>query len=384
MFVVQGGWRYERQASLFCPKPFSSPTPFHKQAPALVRAWVRLTAPVDPAPGASFQEIQAAQRGRMVSLLLLLSTGPVLVGLLMSIVSAHLGLVLLAAALLLGLLLLSVLNRRGQVTLAGIILWTAVSVGMGLALLSSGVLSPAVLPLLSMLVLSEGLAALVLPLPFVLLAALCNTLSALLAFAFLPRSSLLEAMLAKSDALITGWNVALYGLVALGLWLLVKNRERMNQASEVARLQHALLHERQRQERLTASLERIEQTLQRALKGDRSARMGLPSLQDPALGSLSLTLTQMLDRMQRLAATSLLILSNPIQPFASFLDTHAELSSSPQAKGSHSRPVNPNSILANIQQLSWGIISLKELVHQFRSKIDTQRERKRFLLLLPL
>jgi hypothetical protein len=87
---------------------------------------------------------------------------------------------------------------------------------------------------------------------------------------------------------------------------------------------------------------------------------------------------------KRLAATSLLILSNPIQPFASFLDAHAELSSSPQAKGSHPRPVNPNSILANIQQLSWWTRSLRDSVHQFRSKIDTQRERKRFLLLLPI
>jgi hypothetical protein len=265
------------------------------------RAWVRLTAPADPAPGASFYQIQAAQRGRMVSLMLLLSTGPVLLGLLMSIVSVHLGLVLLTAALLLGILILSVLNRHGQVTLVGIILWTAVSLGMGLALLSSGVLSPAVLPLLSMLVLSEGLAALVLPLPFVLLAALCNTVSALLAFVFLPHSSLLEAVLAPSDALITGWNVALYGLVALGLWLLVKNRERMNQASEVARLQHALQRERQGHERLIAMLERTEQILQRALKGGQFARMELPSLQDPVLGSLSLTLSQMLDRMHRLA-----------------------------------------------------------------------------------
>lgn len=285
----------------------SVPRPSPRQRRTLSRprrwwkAWARLTAPAMPAPGASFQQIQAAQRGRMVSLLLLLSTGLVLAGLLMGAVSAHLVLVFLAAALLLGILLLSLLNRRGQVTLVGIILWAAVSIGMDLALLSSAILSPAVLPLLSILVLSEGLAALLLPLPFVLLSALCNTLSALLAFAFLPRSSLLEAVLAQSDVLITGWNVALYALVAPGLWLLVKNRERMNQAGEVARLQQTLQRERQEQEHLIATFEHIEQTLQRALKGERSARIGLPAKPDPLPASLRLTLSQVLDRMQRLA-----------------------------------------------------------------------------------
>lgn len=262
--------------------------------------WSRHTTPPMPPPGANFAALQGAQRGKMNSLVLLILLSLSLLALLAGIASAHLIVALLAGALLILILILSVLNRR-RALLVGIILWGTVTAGVDLLLLHLTALSPSAIPLFDLLVSSEVLAALLLPLPFVLVAACWNSVFTLVALALLPQTPFLTTVVAVSPLQLSLWSIGLYCLVAGGLWVLTRALEGMNSAEEVARLQQAVIDEQLARRHLEDSLRWMEESVGRVLAGDLAARIRLPEEEGTLCWSLACTLNQALSRMQRLA-----------------------------------------------------------------------------------
>jgi hypothetical protein len=263
--------------------------------------WSRHTTPPPPSPGAALSALHNAQRGKMNSFLLLVITSLSLFGLLIGIAGTNLAVALSAGALLFLVPVLAVLNRRGQVLIVGSVLWVAVTAGLNLLLLHLVTLSPSAIPLFDLLVSSELLAALLLPLPFVLVAACWNSVFTLVALALLPQTPFLTTVVAVSPLQLSLWSIGLYCLVAGGVWVLVRALEGMNSAEEVARLQQAVIDERLARRHLEDSLRWMEESVGRVLSGDLLARIRLPEEAGTPGFSLALTLNQALSRLERLS-----------------------------------------------------------------------------------
>jgi hypothetical protein len=237
----------------------------------------------------------------MNSFLLLVILGLSVVGLLSALIGSSPIFAFLTAGSGLVCLALLVLNRRGQGLLVGIIIWATLTAVLDLELFHLATVSPSAIPLFDLLVGNELLAALILPLPFLAVAACWNCVFVLVALALLPHTLFLQSVIAKSAAQLSLWSVALYVLVAVGIWLLVWMGEQMNPAAEVARLQQGLIDEQLARRHMEDSLRWMEERVGRVLNGDLSARIMLPEEEGTPGFSLALTLNQVLSRLQRLS-----------------------------------------------------------------------------------
>ncbi len=263
--------------------------------------WSRHTPPAPPPPGAALPALQHAQRGKMSSFPLLVTLCLSLVGLLGALISATPVFALLAAGSCIVCLGLLVLNQRGKSLLVGIIIWAALTAALDIELFHLATVSPSAIPLFDLLVGNELLAALLLPLPYVLIGACWNSVFALVALALLPHAPFLETVIAASAAQLSLWSLALYVLVAAGIWLLVWMGEQMHNGEEVVRLQQALQREQGARGHLEAALCEMEDSAIRVLGGDLSARSRVLGEEGTALWSVSCSLNDLLDRLQRLA-----------------------------------------------------------------------------------
>jgi hypothetical protein len=282
-------------------RPFPSPS-VGKRSPLFWWEWWsrHTTAPMPP-PGAALPAIQQAQRGKMNSFLLLVILCLSLIRLLSALIGSSPIFAFLTAGSCIVCIGLLVLNRRGKSLLVGLIIWAAMTATFDLELFHLATLSPAAIPLFDLLVGNELLAALILPLPFLALAACWNSVFALVALALLPHTPFLESVIAANAAQLSLWSVALYVLVAAGIWLLVWMGEQMNPAAEVAGLQQAMLDEQLARRHMEDSLRWMEESVGRVLGGDLSARIRLPEEEGTPCWSLALTLNQALSRLERLS-----------------------------------------------------------------------------------
>ncbi len=268
--------------------------------------WYRFTAPPVPPPNASLEVREIARQGRLTSIvifiLIFLNFG--------SVPSAVAGLnpalliVLIVSFITIGAAI--VLNRRGSVFWAGLILVLVHAIGIMINLFTtpSG-LSFQVISSFAILILPTLLAAALLPASSVFIFAILSTLFCFLAIKFMPYStgfnaapSLVFVQGVVLPAVVQGATAGISFLWVSSLQRALRERD---QAEEVARLERDLSEQAeimaQQKVQLDQSISMILQTQTRVANGDLSARVPLTS--ENVLWSVAGTLNNLITRLQR-------------------------------------------------------------------------------------
>ncbi len=268
--------------------------------------WYRFTAPPVPPPNAPLEVREIARQGRLTSvvifILIFLNFG--------SVPSAVAGLnpalfvVLIVSFITIGVAI--VLNRRGSVFWAGLILVLVHAIGIMINLFTtpSG-LSFQVISSFSILILPTLLAAALLPASSVFVFAVLSTIFCFLAVTFMPRStgfndpaSLVFVQGVVLPAVVQGATAGISFLWVSSLQRALRERD---QAEEVARLERDLSEQAevmaQQKVQLDQSINMILQTQMRVANGDLSARVPLTS--ENVLWSVAGTLNNLITRLQR-------------------------------------------------------------------------------------
>ncbi len=272
----------------------------------LFRGWYRIASPPEPSPSASFEQRERFRRGRTGSQIAL----AVLVVCISALPAAFRGTNLFLTVILsFGLLAIFgaiALNRMGHVTLAGIIIVMAITISpVSDILTTSGGLSPAVLPVFSILVLPLMCAVSLLPAWWVFVVAIGNSLFTLYTMLYMPHSAELNAILKVSFVSIVTPIILSQLIVSIVAYLWVTGTvhaiRRADRAEEIAKLEHALAINAeitaQQKEQLEASIQKIVETNTRVANGDFDARV--PLTRDNVLWQVSSSLNNFLSRFQR-------------------------------------------------------------------------------------
>jgi len=268
--------------------------------------WYRFTAPPLPPANASLEVREVARQGRLTSIvifiLLFLNFGSVPSA--TSGLNSALTIVLVVSFVAIGVSIL--LNRRGSVFWAGLILVLVHAIGIMLNLFTtpSG-LSFQVISSFSILIIPTLLAAALLPPASVFVLAVLNTIFCFFAVTFMPHApqfhdpaSLVFVQGVVLPAVVQGTTAGISFLWVSSLQRALRERD---QAEEVARLERDLSEQTEemarQKEQLEQSINMILQTQMRVANGDLNARVPLTS--DNVLWSVAGTLNNMITRMQR-------------------------------------------------------------------------------------
>ena len=268
--------------------------------------WYRFTAPPIPPPNAPLEVREIARQGRLTSvvifILIFLNFG--------SVPSAIAGLnkalivVLIVSFITIGAAM--VLNRRGSVLWAGLILVLVHAIGIMINLYTTPTgLSFQVISSFAILILPTLLAAALLPAATVFLFAALNTIFCFLAIMFMPHAkgfndpaALVFVQGVVLPAVVQG---ATAGIAFLWVSSLQRALRERDQAEEVARLERDLSEQTeimaQQKVQLEQSINMILQTQTRVANGDLNARVPLTS--ENVLWSVAGTLNNLITRLQR-------------------------------------------------------------------------------------
>src|SRR5579885_1213135 len=205
--------------------------------------WYRHTAPPDPPPGVSFEQRDLVRRGRIASAIMLFLAGILVLVVPIGLLGPNKQILYTAIAVWIVIGLCLALNRKGYVTVVGLLLCLAMLTGMYLSILRApGGLSPDEKDLLYLLVFGELLIGAILPVNWVLLPALINIAFSVIELTIAPHTPLLASLLPSSGPTILFRLIQLHVLVTAVMWIVgMHAREaikRADRAEEIARLQH--------------------------------------------------------------------------------------------------------------------------------------------------
>lgn len=275
-----------------------------REAPAL-SWWYALTAPRAPAPDAPLAERETVRRGRLLSLLVLLITLIVLLAAPVALVTRNLPMFAsLGSALVFNALTLWA-NRRGHVTLAGLLTIIPMTVGFALGqVLTPGGLTIDNLRIFDLLVASDLLVVSLFRPASVFLAVGANSLLIWAIISFAPPNAELAPLLAANRYGLIILPILLQFVVALPAYLLVRSTYqallRADRAEELALLtqQNLELHQREleRTRQIEQGTELILAAMVRFANGDVLARA--PESQDNLLWRIGRSLNTLLARQK--------------------------------------------------------------------------------------
>ena len=268
--------------------------------------WYRFTAPPTPPPNAPLEVREIARQGRLTSIvifiLIFLNFGSIpsaVAGL-----NSALFLVLIASFIVIGASI--VLNRRGSVVWAGLILVLVHAIGIMINLYTtpSG-LSFQVISSFAILILPTLLAAALLPAATVFVFAALNTIFCFIAVMSMPHAQGFDAPAALIfvqgvvlPAVVQGATAGISFLWVSSLQRALRERD---QAEEVARLERDLSEQSENMAKQKVQLEQsinmIMQTQTRVANGDLNARVPLTS--ENVLWPVAGTLNNLITRLQR-------------------------------------------------------------------------------------
>jgi hypothetical protein len=274
--------------------------------------WYRLTAPVSPEPGASFEVRELARRGRLASTIMFF------LGFILVVLVAPIGafgpnhqILLVALGIFVLIIVCAPLNRAGHVNVVGLIISLSVNLGIYSSILRSpGGIAPDTIAIFDMLVFSEVFVASLLPINWVIPDALVNMIFSYVVLTYWPRTPLLAQIMHGSGYFtIVSRPIQIHLIVTVVLYLWVQSAtrsiRRADRAEEIAKLQHDIAaqeHEIVEEKRqLDQSIQDIMQTHMQASNGDLAARV--PLREGATLWPLAVSLNNLLSRMQRLQNT---------------------------------------------------------------------------------
>ena len=271
--------------------------------------WYWLTAPVEPPITATLTIREQYRRARLTAMIIFILLILTIPSLFVSIWGAHSGFLLIPCFLCLATVLAAYLNRSALVTSAGLLLVISYTAAMMFHILTTpGGLSLSLVPVFTILIIPDMLAAVLLPAYCVFASALINTLFCWLAITYMPHTAGLEhltGLMYVNSVLLTG---TLQGMIAgiSFLWsasLQRALRER-DKAEETVRLERDLADQSmsmtQQKEQLEYSIELIVQAQSRVANGDLNTR--IPLTADNVLWSVAGPLNNMIARLQRARA----------------------------------------------------------------------------------
>lgn len=304
-----GGDRTGVQVTYGSPPPLALAAPVDRRN--LLSAWWRLTAPVEPAASASFDERERFRRGHLVSVLLL-ATLVILVGAFWQYVivdNDHPAMVLALVVALALAIASGFLNRFGWVSLAGMLLVIVADLpAVGIpATASDARLDVLHLGTFYLLAGSELVAASVLPPWSVFPVAVVNSLIVAGMLSFLPHTPALTTILTSNNAQQAyAGPIVLQLIVALVSYLWAQSMlsalKRADRAEEIAEL------ERREVERTRELEEGVHQLLAvhvQMANGDFSVRV--PPVHNMLLWQVGSSLNNLIGRFARLAQIEYLL-----------------------------------------------------------------------------
>ena len=274
--------------------------------------WYRLTAPDIPPPNAPFAQLEIVRRGRLASIILFFV---LLLGILAapSIIksSTDLAAPLSHLASILINIIALFFNRRGKVTIAGILVVASVTLGFTVGLVFPGHIGVSSLPLFELLALPELIAVSLLPPGSVFIVALIYSLFVWFDLSFLPHAPDLDQLLAQFRYGLILEPILLYVLVAVVTFLWVRGAmqalKRADRAEEIAVLERREV-ERQQQEieqkrQLDLGIQQILKTHVQVANGNFQVRA--PLTRENILWQIAYSLNNLVARLQGYAQDEL-------------------------------------------------------------------------------
>ena len=281
--------------------------------PSRLGWWYRIAAPSPPIDTSNLQQREVYRRGRLISIALLMLL------IVMVIVMVTVGLFVNRAlgyniaVTLVALLAAVVMNRQGQVVIAGILVVGGLDLSLMLNWLSYPTISIFLLPLLDLLVLPELFAVSLLPPKAVFIDAFLHILFIVGALTFFfPQDAAFHALLHTSslqDALARPIVIQVSVAVITYLWVTSATQAiaRADRATTIAALERTMAEqahmEAEQKRDLERSIAQIIQTHARVAKGDFSARV--PLNKGVVLWEIAGSLNTLLARVQRWRQDSL-------------------------------------------------------------------------------
>ena len=318
---------------------------------ALLGWWYHLAAPARASQDAPVSRRETAQRGRILSLILLLMFVILLAVLAITISSSNqiaLRIVILA---LIATFLLFFLNRLGYVFMSAILTIVVIDVTFALTVLTApGGLGAYNLPIFDFLVCSVIAAAFLLPPGSIFLVLVGNMLFIWVDLTYQPHTGELEHILTMSDF---GYTVILrpimlHVVVAIVAFFWVRRAlqatQRAQRAEVIAELEHAIAEQGQviaeQKRQLDVGVQQLLQTHVQAANGNLSVRA--PLTQDNVLWQVAISLNTLLARLQRssLAARENHRLNTEIEHLAEALRS-AKRRRKPVEYASRGTPLDP-------------------------------------------
>jgi hypothetical protein len=278
--------------------------------------WYRIAAPPVVSDEAPLKDRMRVRSGRLTSVIFLVEFIFSLISLIVVLKDAPFAAP--AIAILLGVIVLGMfLNRGGKTTLAGILVLSALELGLLLNILvSPGGLSPFVLSIFDFFAIPELVAASLLTSWLVLPLMLSNCLIVVLLITFMPKTPEMIQMLQVQGYNAYTDSIVLQLITSLVVFLWVsstyKEMSRANNAEEVSKLTMEIAMQQQtvqeEKQRLEESIQQIVEVHMQVANGHFNARVPLD--QQNVLWSVAGSLNNLLARLQRSRQDTVLLQRN--------------------------------------------------------------------------
>jgi hypothetical protein len=269
--------------------------------------WYRLTSPPEAADP-TLKQRDAARRSKILSVLALFLAFTLLLVASIALTDPNKQIITTVYLLYPTIAICLILNRRGHVNLASLLLITSLVGGMYLTLVTiafHGGISPNDKDILYLPFFGELVAAALLPVSAIFLVAAINISFSLWVLLFAPHTPAFTLLLATSSSSILFRVIEIHFFVALVLWIMASWTQiaikRADRASEIARLEHlvntAAQQKIKEQETFDRSLAEISEVHTQIANGNLSARVPLGG--DEVLWQIAVPLNNLLSRYQQ-------------------------------------------------------------------------------------
>ncbi|MGH2508618.1 MAG: hypothetical protein ACRDHZ_14635 [Ktedonobacteraceae bacterium] len=270
--------------------------------------WYRLTAPPDPGPAASLKQRDLARRSKILSALALFLVLVLLLVAYIAWTGPNKQIITTVYILYPTLFLCLLLNRRGQVNLAGICLITALVGGMYLTLITTalhGGISPNDKDILYLPFFGELFAAALLPTSAIFIVAGINVSFSIWVLNYAPHTPAFTSLLSTGYFSIMFRVLEIHFIVAAVMWIMAHAfliaLKRADRATELARLQHDLTEaanfKAQEKDKLDRSIAEIVLVHTQVANGQPGARVHLRG--ENVLWQIAVPLNNLLGRYQQ-------------------------------------------------------------------------------------
>jgi hypothetical protein len=225
--------------------------------------WYRLTAPPDPGPAATLLQRDLARRSKILSALALFLALVLLLVAYVALTGPNKQIITTVYILYPTIFICLLLNRRGQVTFAGVCLITALVGGMYLTVITTalhGGISPNDKDILYLPFFGELFAAALLPTSAIFIVAGINVSFSIWVLNFAPHTAAFTSLLSTGYFSIMFRVLEIHCIVAAVMWVMASAfliaLKRADRATELARLQHDLTEAANLKVQETEALER--------------------------------------------------------------------------------------------------------------------------------